>query len=908
MNESTKPTTKQQILPCGAIARRASRIHLQRSLPLVLGMGACACGDMAAGTELSQTVVQQPLSTVRPEVAALWDTEVIVDGLQEPLYGVDSDGDGAWDLADPTKPADESNATYRSATGDYSEISTDTGVNVMSGKIAGTCAIDDPGDGTCVAPDGGFSTQVSRYNAKVADGVHFVKTAADLSCRHTYDALPDFVIYQQKLWGIDFPDGASDEARRTQTEQVAEQFLANGLRILQLEYSQSENQTLYQPGEQFAGQHSEATDPGITVQGDALARYALEHGAILDVSHSRNATVDDTLALAAEYASRRNRAVPVLANHADIDDPSWKPSERNKSFDEMCRIAASGGTVGVMPVKNFLPDGATFLTVADEIDAIRNYSCPMLDWKGEPIDMIDHISVASDSAVNHYADYSQFFVDSDAARTDHWRWLASQMLDSGDFDIDDLRRIFGANHLRALRAGLEGQLPFEPELCAFPTGNVFTGDFDGDGRDDLLYQGADGGTWIDYARRGGEFTGIDWKRSDSPTADQSWCSINQDRELHVGDFNGDGRDDLLCQQSDGRTWIDYADTDGRFFGTNWSRDEDAIDKNWCYISSTRELHIGDFNGDGRDDLLCQQSDGRTWIDYANTSGGFNGTNWSRDADSVDKNWCYISSTRELHIGDFNGDGRDDLLCHQSDGKSWIDYANTSGGFNGTNWSRSQEPDPEWCLVGPTLTLAVADADGDGRDDLVCHSRSSGTLFLDRASASGTFSGTDWNSDGGFCMASTQTLHTGDVNDDGAVDLLCYEADDGWLTMSMAENDVYVYELEQTQSPQSSTGQIAGNFSVQTDWGGGYCVELQIVNTQPASTTTWAASFALNGTNIYDIWNLDLTIDGGSASVTPIGAWASEIGPGQTSYSLGFCATRPNGGNALPGAPSVTAQF
>ena len=41
---------------------------------------------------------------------------------------------------------------------------------------------------------------------------------------------------------------------------------------------------------------------------------------------------------------------------------------------------------------------------------------------------------------------------------------------------------------------------------------------------------------------------------------------------------------------------------------------------------------------------------------------------------------------ELHIGDFNGDCHDDLLCHNSNsGHIWIAEADRRGIFNGTSW-------------------------------------------------------------------------------------------------------------------------------------------------------------------------------------------------------------------------------
>jgi cellulase/cellobiase CelA1 len=96
--------------------------------------------------------------------------------------------------------------------------------------------------------------------------------------------------------------------------------------------------------------------------------------------------------------------------------------------------------------------------------------------------------------------------------------------------------------------------------------------------------------------------------------------------------------------------------------------------------------------------------------------------------------------------------------------------------------------------------------------------------------------------------------------------------------------------------------------VQSDWGAGYCGEFIVTNTQAQSTTTWAANFSLNGATIANFWNLGVAVTSGVATLTPLEEWAAVIGAGQSSYSLGFCATRPNGGTALPGTPTVIADF
>lgn len=291
-------------------------------------------------------------------------------------------------------------------------------------------------------------------------------------------------------------------------------------------------------------------------------------------------------------------------------------------------------------------------------------------------------------------------------------------------------------------------------------------DFDGDGRDDLLCHDVnDGYKWIDYADASGRFGRTDWTRA------AYWCRLDGG-ELFKGDFNGDGRTDMLCHyNNDGHVFIDYADAEGAFHGTDYE-----FDDGWCSDESQRVL-VGDFNGDGRDDLLCHDIDsGRKWIDYASVSGQLRGTDWTSAA-----GWCMVDSQR-LFVGDFNGDGRSDLMCHDiQTGHKWIDYADSSGRFDGSDWSRTVH----WC-EHTWQSMYVGDFNGDGRDDLLCHGINEGQIWVDYADSSGRFLGTDWNRTAGFCSDNGSRLSVGNFDGARGDDLLCHSVTTGLKSIDYAD--------------------------------------------------------------------------------------------------------------------------
>jgi hypothetical protein len=276
-------------------------------------------------------------------------------------------------------------------------------------------------------------------------------------------------------------------------------------------------------------------------------------------------------------------------------------------------------------------------------------------------------------------------------------------------------------------------------------------DFNGDGRSDLLLRNDDGTVtdWIANGNGGFSSNSANFNIHAGP----DWQVVT------TGDFNGDGRVDLMWRSSDGTItdWLGQAN--GSFAG-NWNNFNIHADASWQIIGT------GDFNGDGIDDLLWRNSDG-TVTDWLGQANGSFSSNWNNFNIHAGPDWQVIGT------GDFNGDGRTDLLWRSSDGTitNWL--ADENGGFS-SNWNNfNTHADANWQVIG------VGDFNGDATDDLLWRNTSDGTVTDWLGQANGSFT-SNWNNFNIHTDSHWQIADIGDFNGD-ATDDLVWRSDTGQLT-------------------------------------------------------------------------------------------------------------------------------
>lgn len=237
---------------------------------------------------------------------------------------------------------------------------------------------------------------------------------------------------------------------------------------------------------------------------------------------------------------------------------------------------------------------------------------------------------------------------------------------------------------------------------------VGTKDFNGDGKADLLARKPGGTLWF-YPGNGAGAYGASQR-----IGDFGWDTFNA--LVGVGDFNGDGKADLAARGKDGTLWL-YPGT-GRVDATSKGYSAAIKIGNFGWNVFNALTGIGDFNGDGKNDILARQGDGSLWL-YAGT-GRVDATNTGYQGAIRVGEFGWEIFDRLIGPGDVNADGRNDLLARKPDGTVWL-YSGNGSGYPGA----SRRIATGWTAYD--TVLGAANLNSDGYADLVAR-RPDGSLW------------------------------------------------------------------------------------------------------------------------------------------------------------------------------------
>jgi len=221
----------------------------------------------------------------------------------------------------------------------------------------------------------------------------------------------------------------------------------------------------------------------------------------------------------------------------------------------------------------------------------------------------------------------------------------------------------------------------------------------------------------------------------------------------VGDFNGDGKDDIVTFLRGSSPKVYVALSNGSSFvstGAPW---------NDFFAANNEVPAVGDFNGDGKDDIVTflRGSSPKVYVALSNGS-SFVGTGspW---------NDFFAFGNEIPMVGDFNGDGTDDIatFTRGSTADVYVAVSNGSAFVDARLWHSFFAANAELPAVG--------DFNGDGTDDIATFTRGSTADVYVALSTSRDFGpGRLWF---GFFAANSETPGTGDFNGDGLVDIATF---------------------------------------------------------------------------------------------------------------------------------------
>ncbi len=224
-----------------------------------------------------------------------------------------------------------------------------------------------------------------------------------------------------------------------------------------------------------------------------------------------------------------------------------------------------------------------------------------------------------------------------------------------------------------------------------------------------------------------------------------------------GDYNGDGRTDLLTIQHRPGI-VGY----GPFFtlsgtSTQFQEIDDIGISDWVDFSTIKPL---DFNGDGKTDLMLIDENGTKVITYREVTG-----QWV--AELLYSAGYPTSYHNVTEVADFNGDGKADLLTFN--GSIWQVAYSRGNGLHTTTITNLP-----LIAIDDLRHIVVGDFTGDGLGDILQITRTSTTAqnsTIVLCKSTGEDFEANLLSSNGFFTADGSISYVGDYNGDGKSDIL-----------------------------------------------------------------------------------------------------------------------------------------
>lgn len=238
------------------------------------------------------------------------------------------------------------------------------------------------------------------------------------------------------------------------------------------------------------------------------------------------------------------------------------------------------------------------------------------------------------------------------------------------------------------------------------TNKFYVGDYDGDGDEDLLCTQTGGSRdWMTILY----FQDGDWHWGWSNYGDKNKGNgiYPYRHNLIIGDFDGDGKDEILGNDTPGG-WMTMFHYDNGDFHWGWSN----YGKNEAIMPYRDDLIPGDYDGDGKVEILGNDKDKNGWI----TMFHFDNNKWNWGWSNYGENHGILPYRDNLISGDYDNDGKDEILGNDIDANGWMTmFHYDNGDFN---WGWSDYGDDEAGLRPYRRNIKVGNYDADGKDEIL----------------------------------------------------------------------------------------------------------------------------------------------------------------------------------------------
>ena len=178
----------------------------------------------------------------------------------------------------------------------------------------------------------------------------------------------------------------------------------------------------------------------------------------------------------------------------------------------------------------------------------------------------------------------------------------------------------------------------------------------------------------------------------------------------------------------------------------------------AWATSWTSSVVGDFNADGRDDIAFINTLGGQVIVALSNGNGFDRSMWGS---------LPAGNLASINTADINGDGRADLVARQQGTSDWYIATSTGSGFQVATWT--------WSGTDIVTKVLTGDVDGNGLDDLVVFDSIGGFWRTARSTTSGFVTTSMIAFSSSFPITSVLV----DANQDGKADLVGKASNGDW---------------------------------------------------------------------------------------------------------------------------------